>query len=140
MPPHSSHLLQPLDVGCFGPLKQSYGREVEKLMRMHITHISKLEFLSSFRTAFFHSFTEENIQAGFIGSGLMPYDPKRVLSKLDVVLRTPTPPETLPEIRQPWVLKTPQTAYEASIQSEYIKSRISAHQNSSPTSMLAAMD
>jgi hypothetical protein len=140
MPPHSSHLLQPLDVGCFGPLKQSYGREVEKLMRMHITHISKLEFLSSFRTAFFHSFTEENIQAGFIGSGLIPYDPKRVLSKLDVVLRTPTPPETLPEIRQPWVLKTPQTAYEASIQSEHIKSRISAHQNSSPTSMLAAMD
>jgi hypothetical protein len=26
MPPHSSHLLQPLDVGCFGPLKQAYGR------------------------------------------------------------------------------------------------------------------
>jgi hypothetical protein len=76
MPPHSSHLLQLLDVGCFGLLKQLYGREIEKLMRMHITHISKLEFLSSFRTAFFHSFTEENIQAGFIGSGLMPYDPR----------------------------------------------------------------
>jgi hypothetical protein len=27
MPPHSSHLLQPLDVGCFGPLKKAYGRE-----------------------------------------------------------------------------------------------------------------
>ena len=26
MPAHSSHLLQPLDVGCFGPLKQAYGR------------------------------------------------------------------------------------------------------------------
>ena len=26
MPPHSSHLLQPLDVGCFAPLKQAYGR------------------------------------------------------------------------------------------------------------------
>lgn len=140
MPPHSSHLLQPLDVGCFGPLKQSYGREIEALMRMHITHISKLEFLSAFRTAFFHTFTEKNIKAGFIGSGLVPYDPERVLSKLDVVLRTPTPPQTLPEERQPWVLKTPQTAYEASAQSEHIKTRISAHQNSSPTSMIAAVN
>ena len=33
MPPHSSHLLQPLDVGCFAPLKQAYGRQVESLMR-----------------------------------------------------------------------------------------------------------
>jgi len=28
MPAHSSHLLQPLDVGCFSPLKQTYGRLV----------------------------------------------------------------------------------------------------------------
>lgn len=26
MPPHSSHLLQPLNVGCFAPLKKAYGR------------------------------------------------------------------------------------------------------------------
>ncbi|KAF1925377.1 DDE-domain-containing protein, partial [Didymella exigua CBS 183.55] len=29
MPPHSSHLLQPLDVGCFSLLKRAYSREVE---------------------------------------------------------------------------------------------------------------
>ncbi|GKU14024.1 unnamed protein product, partial [Fusarium langsethiae] len=28
MPAHASHLLQPLDVGCFGPLKKAYGREI----------------------------------------------------------------------------------------------------------------
>lgn len=28
MPPHSSHLLQPLDVGCFSPLKRAYGNEI----------------------------------------------------------------------------------------------------------------
>jgi putative NADPH-quinone reductase len=27
MPPHSPHLLQPLDVGCFSPLKRAYGDE-----------------------------------------------------------------------------------------------------------------
>jgi len=140
MPAHSSHILQPLDVGCFGPLKQAYGRQVEDLMRMHITHISKLEFLCAFRKAFSSSMTEKNIQGGFAGAGLVPYDPQRVLSKLDVRIRTPTPPATLPEIRQPWVSKTPQNAYEASSQSEHIKNRISAHQNSSPTSMIAALD
>jgi len=41
MPPYSSHLLQPLDVGCFGPLKQAYGQQIEELMRMHIIHITK---------------------------------------------------------------------------------------------------
>jgi len=101
MPPHSSHLLQPLDVGCFGPLKQAYGRQVEDLMRMHINHVSKLEFLCASREAFFASITERNIQGGFSGAGLMPYNPERVLSKLDVKLHTPTPPTSRPSVAQP---------------------------------------
>ena len=28
MPPHSSHILQPLDVGCFAPLKRAYSKEI----------------------------------------------------------------------------------------------------------------
>ena len=101
MPPHSSHLLQPLDVGCFRPLKQAYGRQVKDLMRMHINHVSKLEFLYSFREAFFASMTEKNIQGGFAGSSLMPYDLERVLSKLDVKLRTLTPLNSRAAIPQP---------------------------------------
>ena len=72
-------------------MKQAYGRQVEDLMRMYINHVSKLEFLYSFREAFFASITERNIQGGFAGSSLVPHDPERVLSKLDVKLRTPTP-------------------------------------------------
>ena len=33
MPAHTSHLLQPLDVSCFSPLKRSYGQEVQELVR-----------------------------------------------------------------------------------------------------------
>jgi hypothetical protein len=40
MSPHSSHLLQPLDVGCFTPLKVGYGRQAENLMRSRINHIT----------------------------------------------------------------------------------------------------
>jgi hypothetical protein len=32
MPSHSSHILQPLDIGCFGPLKQAYGRQIETIL------------------------------------------------------------------------------------------------------------
>jgi hypothetical protein len=65
-------------------------------MRIHINHVSKLEFLYSFRKVFFISMTERNIQGGFAGSGLVPYDPERVLSKLDMRLRTPIPPVSRP--------------------------------------------
>ena len=88
MPPHSSHLLQPLDVSCFGSLKQAYGRQVEDLMRVHINHVSKLEFLCTFRAAFFASITKKNIQGGFARASLVLYDPERVLSKLNVKLHT----------------------------------------------------
>jgi hypothetical protein len=113
MPPHSSHLLQPLDVGCFGPLKQAYGRQVKDLMRAHINHVSKLEFLCGFREAFFAFTTEKNIQGGFAGAGLVPYDPKRVLSKLDVWLWTPTPTGPPLALANLWVSQTPQNPLEA---------------------------
>jgi hypothetical protein len=140
IPTHSSHKCQPLDVGCFGPLKQAYGRYVEELMRAHINHISKLEFLCAFREAFFASMTERNIQGGFAGAGIVPFDPERVLSKLDVKLHTPTPPNSRPGTAQPWVSKTPHNPQEASAQSNLIKTHIASHQNSSPASMLAAVD
>jgi hypothetical protein len=41
MPPHSFHLLQLLDVGCFSPLKRTYSRKIEGLIRNHINHITK---------------------------------------------------------------------------------------------------
>jgi hypothetical protein len=52
MPPHSSHLLQPLNVGCFSPLKRAYSREIEALIRHHINYITKLKFLPAFKAAF----------------------------------------------------------------------------------------
>ena len=51
LPPHSSHPLQPLDVGCFGSLKKAYGKEIESVVRSHITHISKTEFFIAFKAA-----------------------------------------------------------------------------------------
>ena len=52
MPLHSSHLLQPLDVRCFSVLKQSYSKEIEKLIRNHIHYITKPNFFLAFYVAF----------------------------------------------------------------------------------------
>ena len=40
MPTYTSYLLQPLDVGCFSPLKTAYGHEVGELTRQGVFHIS----------------------------------------------------------------------------------------------------
>lgn len=92
MPPHSSHLLQPPDVGYFGSLKKGYGRQAELLMRNKVTHISKIEFLPAFKGAFDALITKNNILGGFRGAGLVPFDPEVVIPKLEVRLPTPTPP------------------------------------------------
>jgi hypothetical protein len=139
MPAHTSHLLQPLDVGCFGPLKKVYGRQIEHLIRCNITHVSKTEFFPAFYAAFQATMTEKNIKAAFRGAGLVPLDPESVISKLDVQLRTPTPVEEEVGPSTPWVSKTPKTVLEAESQSEYLDRRIRRHQSSSPESILEAL-
>lgn len=140
MPPHSSHILQPLDVSCFGPLKQAYSRQIEDMMRAHITHITKDDFFPAFLRAFYASITEKNIRAGFQCTGIVPFDPETVISRLDIKLKTPTPPSSRPGTALPWVSKTPNNPIEATSQSEFIKTRIAQHQNSSPTSIYTAVD
>jgi hypothetical protein len=137
MPPHSSHLLQPLDVGCFAPLKKAYGRQVEALMRSRISHVTKQEFLPCFKRAWDAAITSKNVQGGFRGAGLAPFDPERVISTLDVKLRTPSPP--LPN-NQPWQSQTPSNTYELGSQSTLVKARIQRHIDSSPTSMVVAFE
>jgi hypothetical protein len=91
MPAHSSHILQPLDVGCFNPLKLAYGNEIEKKMRLGVNHITKDDFLFVYFLAYKAAITEKNICSGFRASGLVPHDPDRVISELNPIVRTPSP-------------------------------------------------
>ncbi|RYC78589.1 hypothetical protein BFJ63_vAg18538 [Fusarium oxysporum f. sp. narcissi] len=139
MPAHASHLLQPLDVGCFAVLKKAYGQEIEHLIRCSVTHVSETEFFPAFYAAFQATFTESNIQGGFRGAGLAPLNPETVISKLNVQLRTPTPPEEATQPSTPWASKTPKTVIETQSQSEYLSNRIRRHYSSSPESILGAL-
>lgn len=52
MPPHSSHLLQSLDLGCFAPLRRAYYAETDTWARYSVTQVKKVTFLPVFRIAF----------------------------------------------------------------------------------------
>jgi len=120
-------------------LKKAYGREIEHLIRCSITHISKTEFFDAFHAAFQATFTESNIRGGFKGAGLAPFDPENVILKLDVQLRTPTPPEENTEPSTPWTSKTPTTAIEAQYQYNYLEDRMRRHKSSSVESVIEAL-
>jgi len=118
-------------------MKTAYGRQVEHLMRNQINHITKIEFLPCFKAAFDASITESNIKGSFRGAGLVPFNPEAVLSKLEVRLRTPTPPTTEDTL---WESRTPSNAIEFGSQSALVRSRIQRHLDSSPTSMIESLD
>ena len=94
MPPHSSHLLQPLDVGCFSPLKRLYGQRIINKVQKGINTVNKTEFLSIYPTVHYQALSSSNIQSSFAATGLVPFSPGRVLSKLHIPVKTPTPPSS----------------------------------------------
>jgi hypothetical protein len=90
MPPHLSYLLQPLDVGCFSPLKRAYSDKISSLAQYSTKQTKKEAFLPAFKAAFKKAMTKENIYAGFRGAGLVPHNLEAVILRLDVVLCTLT--------------------------------------------------
>jgi hypothetical protein len=118
IPSHSSHILQPLDVVCFSPLKLKYSQRVRDLARRRVYHINKEGFLPAFKDAFLDVFTYDNCKKAFEASGLVPLDAQVVLDRLNVRLNTP-PPVALPET--PWQSRTPSNTYEFGSQSKLIR-------------------
>jgi hypothetical protein len=125
MPPHSSHLLQPLDVSCFAVLKRQYGQLVEQRMRLGFNHIDKIDFLTAFPEARTMAYKAETISNGFRATGLVPFDPDQVYQQLTVQLRTPTPPPSRSSNTQSSCLQTPQNPRQFKRQLTTIKKRIS---------------
>lgn len=140
MPPHSSHLLQPLDVGLFSPLKRAYTKELENTFRMGINHVDKIEFLETYKRIRPQVFTKSNILGAFRGAGLHPLEPAVVLDLLHNVLG-PSTPENEPERTlqsSPWEPHTPHTSKDLLKQKEALSARLQGRSRrlSSPTQRL----
>jgi hypothetical protein len=137
MPPHSSYLLQPLDIGCFAVLKRVYGRLVEMKMRNGINHIDKFNFLEAYPSARIEAFKSEIIKNSFCSAGLIPFTPERVISKLDIRLRTPTPPSSR---GSDWDPKTPSNYMQLQKQASSIKALLRIRSRSPPSPLNSAIN
>ena len=128
MPPHSSYLLQPYDIGHFAVLKRLYGQQIQGYMRNGVNHIDKHDFLQAYLIARTESVSIANIHSGFVGTGLVPYDPERVLSKLHTQLKTLTPPSSshahTAQVPEPWQFQTPHDTAQLELQAKAIKDDI----------------
>ena len=82
LPAHTTHLLQPLDVGVFSPLAFHYKKELELLTRFSTVTVDKIDFLKIVQKARKSAISDKNIQTAWRVTGLVPYDPSIVLQKL----------------------------------------------------------
>jgi hypothetical protein len=99
LPPHTSHLLQPLDVGVFSPLKRALLAKIEKLFCLDTRRIPRIEWTEAYIMARNRAFISRNIESSFRTSGIYLLSPITILSTLR--MPTATPPTTPPPITTP---------------------------------------
>jgi len=77
MPSHSTHHLQPLDVGVFGPYQHHYSQAIDEESRiLHgVLNIGKHNFWVLLQRARLKTFTLTTISSGWRKSGLYPLNP-----------------------------------------------------------------
>lgn len=90
--PHSSHVLQPLDVGVFGPLKRAYKDQIDITGYENPTApIDKVRFVKCYAEARERAFSAENIKSGFRATGMYPRNRHAALSSAHVSAPRPEP-------------------------------------------------
>ena len=107
LPPHSTHLTQPLDVGCFQPFKHYHAEAVDAAVRLGSSDFDRLDFLAAFNWIRSQTFTTSTITSAFRKTGFVPYNPEVVLEKVRNLPRAATPPSQQPP---PVLAVTPHSA------------------------------
>jgi hypothetical protein len=82
LPAHSTHLLQPLDIGIFQSFKHHHQYILEEQIQYGGLDYSKADFLAGFNEMRQHTFRSTVIKGAFEKAGLIPFDPQKVLTKL----------------------------------------------------------
>ena len=104
LPPHTSHVLQPLDLSVFSPLKPAYRKWASQLFHQSSTApFGKLGFLICLQKACIESFTAHNIKSGWRVTGLWPVNVRKPLSSSRVlaIKTNPSNPSPKPSSNPP---------------------------------------
>ena len=81
LPPHSSHVLQPLDLAVFAPLKQFYRKLVNNMtLWSDASALGKRKMQENYRKARLGAFSAKNIKSGWSAAGLWPLNQRKPLS------------------------------------------------------------
>ena len=92
LPPNTTHLLQPLDKGIFGPLKIEWRKSCHDFIVENPGKVITLRnFSAQFAKAWIKSMTMKNTIASFRTTGLYPIDRNKVLATVQSTIATETP-------------------------------------------------
>ncbi len=75
LPPHATHLLQPLDVVIFSAHKSAYRNALDKVMNSCCDKFNKIEFLHALKSIRHEAFTPQAIAKSFCQAGIHPFNP-----------------------------------------------------------------
>jgi DDE superfamily endonuclease len=84
LPPHSTHLTQPLDVGAFQKFKFEFKQCLREEVFYGANEITKADFFNIFARFSTQTFTPELCKSAFTKTGLIPFNPDLVLDKMKV--------------------------------------------------------
>ena len=75
LPPHTTHLCQPLAKGSFAPLKVEWQKAVQRFIsEQRGREVTIYDFNTVFKDAWYNALTANNILAGFRITGVFPFN------------------------------------------------------------------
>ncbi|RYP47539.1 hypothetical protein DL768_006416 [Monosporascus sp. mg162] len=90
IPSHSSHIIQPLNIGVFAALKQYYHQKTLGFGFFAASApINKQRFLEAYREASRKAFSSKNIHSGFRATGISPFDADKPFQNPKMVGKLP---------------------------------------------------
>ena len=80
LPPHTSHILQLLDLSIFRSIKALYQKTVRKVTAGDTQRILRHQFIDIYEQIRPAAMSKSNIEAGWRKSGLYPHDSSQLLN------------------------------------------------------------
>jgi len=81
LPPHCSHILQPMDAGCFGPLQLKYNQECLSFARANRRAVTRYDVCGLACKAYASALSPSNVQSAFARAGVYPFKPAEEVIK-----------------------------------------------------------
>ncbi len=131
LPPHSTHLLQPLDVGCFQPFKHWHAEAIDRQLRLGADRFTKIDFIEALDWMRVKTFKQNTILSAWREAGLVPFNPSMVINRVkqnEATGRQRTPsPSSADNVR------TPRHLIELNAASVALRRKIQEEEVSTPT-------